>query len=281
MPEVDADDDDNGPSLELREPYRSQFETMIRAGAADQDIHDSGLYRAAGSGQVDQAFVDRELERVDWHLRSLVPLLEGQVGQVNRILDFGCGTGGTTLALALAPRLAATEVIGIDANPSAIRAASLRGRGHGFSLDQLRFQHLPAGDPLPYEDGAFDLVVTVSVLEFITSAESRGRAVDELRRVVRPGGFLYIATPRPGVREYHTRRWLGDAVKAAGEPWSSPPWDVARWGRGWERISVGAQLASRVSARLPWLPEALVARSLGWALPYLSRWNKLLLRRPD
>lgn len=269
--------DDLGPSVELREPYRSQFETLIRSGAADQDIHDSGDAPAAGT--VSQRFVDRELERVDWHLRSLVPLLEEPVGQVDRILDFGCGTGGTTVALALSS-LGAGEVIGVDANPAVLDAARVRGDAYDLAPPRLRFVHTTPGAPLPFADGSFALVTTVSVLEFISRAADRDAVVDDLRRLVAPGGYLYIATPSPRLREHHSRFWLGDVRRTDGFPWASPPWRTRRWGRGWERISVAPHLAERLARRVPGVPARWIARTVGPLLPYAATWQKLLFRRP-
>jgi len=184
------------------------------------------------------------------------------------------------VALALSS-LAAEEIIGVDANPRALQAAAVRAASYGLGPPVLHFLPLPAGRPLPFPDGSFDLVVTVSVLEFITTPPLRRRTVAELRRVVRPGGFLYIATPRAGLREYHSGRLLGDLVRRPGMPWSSPPWEVASWTDRWERVSLVPHLASRVTARLPWLPKTVVERGFGPALPYLSRWHKVLLHRPS
>jgi SAM-dependent methyltransferase len=266
----------------MREPQLSEFRRLIQAGAASQDIHDADAASgfAVTDGEADDAFVAREVDRVAIHQRSLTPLLEETVCEADRVLDFGCGTGGTSVALALSA-LGAREVVGLDASAPAIRAARVRAAGHDLEPPALRFLTHGAGEDLPFPDGHFDLAVTVSVLEFITNAEHRVRTVAELRRVVRAGGFLYIATPWPRLYEYHSGRLLGDLFRRDGMPWSSPPWEVATWADGWSRIPLGEQLVGRVTERLPWLPEPLVKRGLAPALPYLSRWNKILLRRPD
>ena len=265
----------------MHEPYLAEFKRLIRAGAATQDVHDVATNEdlAAAHRTVSDAFIKREVERVATHQRSLTPLLEATVGRATRILDFGCGTGGTTVALALSS-LGAEEIIGIDANVRALEAATVRAAGYSLAPPKVRFLALLVGMSLPFPDGHFDLVTAVSVLEFITQTHLRKCTVAELRRVVRPGGFLYIATPRVGIREYHSRRLLGDLLRSPGLPWSSPPWEVASWTDGWERVSLTTPLALRVTARLPWLPTKLVERGLGPALPCLSRWRKVLLRRP-
>jgi SAM-dependent methyltransferase len=48
-------------------------------------------------------------------------------------------------------------------------------------------------DPFPYEDGRFDCVLFCEILEHLLVDPDR--AVGEMARVVRPGGFLVISTP--------------------------------------------------------------------------------------
>ncbi len=265
----------------MKEPHLSEFKRLIRDFAASRDIHDSasGGGFAAPSGEADEDYVAREVERHDAHRRSLNPMLERYVGGARRILDFGCGTGGTTVAMALSA-LGADEVVGVDANAGVLEAAAARGRGCALAPPRLRFEHVTPGRPLPFPDASFELVVTVSVLEFVTRSSDRDAIVAELRRLVAPGGFLFVSTPRPGLREYHSRALLGDARRADGLPWSSTPWQVRRWGEGWRRISVSEHLASQVSRRVPWLPPRMVARTLGPVLPLVGRWQKVLWQRP-
>jgi SAM-dependent methyltransferase len=263
---------------EMAEPYRSRFIELIRDGGATRDVHLAAGddETAALPGEVDDRYVARELERVALHQRSLTPLLETTVGRAARVLDFGCGTGGTTVALALSA-LAPSRVVGVDANPWSVAAAEVRARGHG--LADAGFVHTAAGDELPFADGSFDLVTAVSVLEFIPDAAARDATVERLRRLVAPGGHLYIATPWPRVREHHSRRWLADLRREPGWAWSSPPWQVERWGRGWEPRSLSSQLAEVVRRRAPAIPPRLLA-ALAPILPTLSAWQKRLWRRP-
>ena len=263
------------------EPHLSRFKQLIRDGAASQDVHDAvaeGGF-ATHRGTADDAFVEREVGRVRMHQRSLVPPLERAIGRARRILDFGCGTGGTTVALALSA-LAPDEAHGVDANPRVIEAARVRAAGHDLAPPRLTFHHLPAGDPLPFEEASFDLVTTVSVLEFISDARVRDDVVAALRRMVRPGGFLYLATPRPALREYHTRRWLGDVARQDGLPWSSPARQVRRWADGWERIQVVPRQVRRILDAAPFVPAPLAGGAARLALAVGSPWRKLLLRRP-
>lgn len=215
----------------MEEPYLSIFREMIRLGAACQDIHDVATVAgfAAGDGHVDDECLEREVGRVDAHRRTLLPVLERYVRRADAILDVGCSTGGTTIALALSETLQAAHVVGVDPNPNALEAARVRMQGHRLDGPRLRFEEVAARDPLPFADASFDLVTFVSVLEFISTPADRARIAAEIRRVTKPGGWIYLATPSPWrLREHHTRRWFGHVRRKAGFPWSSTPGEIRR-----------------------------------------------------
>lgn len=65
---------------------------------------------------------------------------------------------------------------------------------------RARYSDVPAervhpGEPLPYPDGAFDVVMASEVIEHIVDA---GPWLDELLRVLRTGGRLLLTTPNYG-----------------------------------------------------------------------------------
>ena len=86
------------------------------------------------------------------------------------------------LAVALAQRGAA--VTGVDAN-SRMLAGRARALASGVTVDLLQ------GDmrTLPFADGSFDVVLATTVLCFV---DDTPRAVEEMVRVLRPGGRLVI-----------------------------------------------------------------------------------------
>ena len=113
-----------------------------------------------------------------------------------RVLDFGCGTGYGTHALASA----ATAIEGIDISTDAIAHA----RGH-FEAENLTFRVVEPVDvkPLPFDDGSFDTVVSFQVIEHISGVDSY---LDEIRRVLAPGGVLVCATPDRTTRLFQRQR---------------------------------------------------------------------------
>jgi arsenite methyltransferase len=113
--------------------------------------------------------------------RRAVELLD--VGPGHRALDLGFG-GGVGLAALLAAR--AASVAGADHSADAVRAA----RKH-FG-DRVRVEQASV-EALPFEDGAFDRVLSVHTIYFWPDA---GAGARELFRVTAPGGRVVLAFMR-------------------------------------------------------------------------------------
>jgi ubiquinone/menaquinone biosynthesis C-methylase UbiE len=103
------------------------------------------------------------------------------------VLDVGCGTG--TLAVAARRRVGpAGTVYGIDPSPEMIARA--KRKAHGAGLD-IVFEHAIA-QSLPLPDDTFDVALAVLTLHQIP-ADELPRCLEEVRRVLRPGGRLFVA----------------------------------------------------------------------------------------
>jgi methylase of polypeptide subunit release factors len=141
----------------MREPYLSQFRRLVQAGAGKQDIHDSkeAAGYAATSPSASEAFIVREIGRVDLHRRSLCPLLEELVGAAASVLDVGCSTGGSTVALALSEELNASEIVGVDPNRLSLLAAEERARGYDLPPERVRFLPVAPGGASPFRTTIF------------------------------------------------------------------------------------------------------------------------------
>jgi SAM-dependent methyltransferase len=264
------------------EPFISQFRRLVRAGASVQDIHDAGGHTgfASGDATVTAAYVEREVSRVRTHQRSMCPLIEKYVEAAENVLDVGCNTGGSLVAVALSPIIRPRRSIGIDPNVRAIEVARVRARGHPLDDKTVSFLQTKPGERLPFPDGHFDLTVCVSVLEFVSTLEGRFQRVGEMRRVTRPGGHIYFATPNPyRLRQLHSRVFFGDFRRRDGFPCSSTPRQLRAMFEGCERIPVGEYVGREISERLTrrGLP---VPKSLARAIVHLSPWQKVLVRVP-
>jgi SAM-dependent methyltransferase len=100
------------------------------------------------------------------------------------VLDAGCGGGGTAISLAEESGFA----VGLDLE------ARFRDAGTRLAAEKgVRNIAFVQGDGsrLPFENGAFDLVFSHSVIEHVRSAVEYLR---ECHRVLKPGGVLYLST---------------------------------------------------------------------------------------
>lgn len=118
-----------------------------------------------------------------WSRRLAPSLIRfGGLNDGDRVLDMGCGTGSLSFAL---PALANVgSAVGIEPAESYVAAARARNIDPRFTFD--------VGDAraLPYPDGSFDRAFSLLVLQFIPDAR---KAVEEMRRVVGPGGTIAAA----------------------------------------------------------------------------------------
>jgi arsenite methyltransferase len=145
------------------------------------------------------------------------------------VLDIGCGRG--LVAIGAAKRVPRGHVTGIDLwqevdlagnSPDAIRAnAVAAGVADRLTVD--------TGDAraLPYDDGAFDVVASMTAIHNIPDAAGRGKAIAELWRVTKPGGQILIYDIR------HARAYAAQ-LRALGTADIEMSWPILLWGvLGW------------------------------------------------
>ncbi len=119
---------------------------------------------------------------------------------VRRVLDLGCGSGRHTVCLAKK----GFDVYGIDSAPAGIELTRDWLRQEGLRAD-LKLGSIY--EKLPYEDRYFDALIAVQVINH-GSIESIRRLIDEIRRILRPNGLIYITT-----RRIKRRNWRIGSVK--------------------------------------------------------------------
>ena len=102
-----------------------------------------------------------------------------------RVLDVGCGTGGTMVRLA---RYRPAHVDGVDVTPAMLRVARKRIRLSGLG-GRCTLQLIEPGGRLLFDDASFDRVYTESVLGF-QDAEGAKALLGEIYRVLKPGGIF-------------------------------------------------------------------------------------------
>lgn len=101
----------------------------------------------------------------------------------HHLLDAGCGTGRFSLKMALLGH----QVTGIDLSEPMLAYAREKARYAGLDLAFHAMDLLA----LDFPDDHFDGIVSMALFEFIRDDQ---KAMDELFRVLRPGGYLMIGT---------------------------------------------------------------------------------------
>lgn len=124
---------------------------------------------------------------------KIVPLAEG------RVLEVGIGSG-LNLAFYDADRV--TEVIGVDPSGELLAMAATAAASVSFAVDLLRM----GAEEIPVETRSVDTAVVTYVL---CSIEDSAPALQEIARVLRPGGRMLFcehgAAPDANVRRWQNR----------------------------------------------------------------------------
>jgi SAM-dependent methyltransferase len=129
-----------------------------------------------------------DVDRSHWWHRGMLEITRALLGArlerpELRLLDVGCGTGGfISWVREVASQAALT---GVDVSEEALRLA--RTRLPGVDL------RLASASSLPFEDGAFDLVVLNDVLQHLREDDVEASLL-ELRRMLAAGGALLVRT---------------------------------------------------------------------------------------
>jgi ubiquinone/menaquinone biosynthesis C-methylase UbiE len=139
-------------------------------------------------------------------LLDLVDLVGGE-----QLLDVGCGRG--LLLVGAAQRLPQGRAVGVDVWRSrdqagtSERAARANARAEGVE-DRIQLVTADARE-LPFADASFDVVVSSLTLHNLRGAADRARAVEEIVRVLRPGG-------RVGILDIARTREYAETLQRAG-----------------------------------------------------------------
>lgn len=151
--------------------------------------------------------------------RQIVPLAEG------RVFELGCG-GGLNQPLFDGGKV--TSFAGIDPHAKLLEGARERAKARGWEHD-IR---VGRGEEIPFADSSFDTAVCTYTL---CSVDDPARVLDELRRILRPGGVLLFLehgrAPDPEIARWqeriepvwkrfaggcHLTRPVGSALRGAG-----------------------------------------------------------------
>lgn len=209
------------------------------------------LYRNAQTGFLESEEGKRDMEnqfckRLNYDRHSVIPWLNNAKPIKNaRILEIGCGTGSSTIALA---EQGAT-VVGVDVDSDSLAIARKRCELHGVNAQFIECNATEIADKLSDRD--FDFIIFFASLEHMTMQE-RLISIKKTWDMLKPGNiWAVIDTPnRLWYYDSHTSLlpfyyWLPDDIAYDYASFSkrhefnelpyNTPRDLvklSRWGRG-------------------------------------------------
>jgi len=136
-------------------------------------------------GEAFDIFIRDEELKIDFvdEVEKMIFPLNGKM-----VLDVGCGKGGVSVSCALR----GAKVFGIDVDEEELKIASLWiekiGISNSVSVKKGSITEIP------FADNLFDLITCSSVLEHVKDTD---KAVREMARVLKPGGFCCVEGPNP------------------------------------------------------------------------------------
>lgn len=154
----------------------------------------------------DEILRDESPQYVEKHLRyELLGYLVEEEFKAKRLLDFGCGSGASTMVLAR--MFPDTEIVGIELEKNLLSLAQLRAEYYGY--ENVKLMVSPSPESLPPQIGSFDYVVLSAVYEHLLPNE-REMVLSHIWRILKPNGILFInQTPyRYSPVEMHTTSGL-------------------------------------------------------------------------
>jgi ubiquinone/menaquinone biosynthesis C-methylase UbiE len=177
-------------------------------------------------------------------------------------LDYGCADGGYTDALL---SFGAVTASGIDVAADRVEEARRAHPGINF--------HVGSDEQLPFSDDSFDGVFMNEVFEHVADEQ---RTLDEIHRILKPGGRLIVISPNRGFpfegHTVHIRNWTSK-VPTPIVPWLpkslTDRWVTARnyWPKQMRRlissngfVIIECGFIMPVFEGYPWVPAAAAER---------------------
>ena len=141
----------------------------------DDDLQYSCAYFTDPKNSLEQAQADKKA-----HIAAKLDLKPGQ-----RVLDIGCGWGGTALYL---HRVAKVDVLGITLSESQLKVARQRAKDAGVA-DHVRFELIDYRDVA----GQFDRIVSIGMFEHVGLAHY-DEFFERCRELLKPDGAMLLHT---------------------------------------------------------------------------------------
>ena len=125
------------------------------------------------------AYLSEKVDRRILRIREFLAKTWRSLSAPSAVLDIGCGNGSILNQLPTGVYKA-----GIDVSTNLLELAKAKGiETFCVDVDQA---------PLPFPDGRFDLVMATDVIEHVVHTD---HLMNEINRVLRPGGVLFAGIP--------------------------------------------------------------------------------------
>ncbi len=149
-------------------------------------IHSSGVFWERAIRRIDPETVDFSKSKPH---ECLAPFCDAHVEKGACVLDLGCGGGRNSQFLAEK----GFSVHGLDISPAGVDLTRERLKRAGlagtFSVGEFT--------AIPYPNNSFSAIVCIAALDHVT-LPGAGKALGEMRRVLRPGGKMLLTFDPPG-----------------------------------------------------------------------------------
>ncbi len=169
-------------NTDLKVPKYASYEIHTQPGGYVGNPFAGHIYHYSTNNFYQGLRVSNYQDELHTKLANQVPLPED--GIVNRVLDQGCGIGQLTVALK--ERLPNADVWGIDVGAPMIRYGHMRAVELNVAVN---FSQRLAEDS-KFKDNSFD-IVTSYILHHELPEEISKKLVNEVRRILRPGGLFF------------------------------------------------------------------------------------------
>ena len=133
------------------------------------------------SRDIDPNYVQRDLEQ------DLTAYFTKEDFVGKRILDFGCGSGASSMILSR--MFPGAEIVGVELEEKLLKIA--RARLEFYKYPNVEFQLSPSGNELPPGIDKFDFVIMSAVYEHLLPQE-RKTVMPKVWSVIKPGGCLFL-----------------------------------------------------------------------------------------
>lgn len=165
-----------------------------------------GVFDALAEKKAWEGLYSGKIDRLSYNFVTRQRAVEALLDPVTKgvVLDIGCGTGD------LVPFYVKKKTIytGLDLSPQMVERAK-----NNYSKEvSAGIAKFVAGDceNLPFESGSVDVLSAVALIEYLPDS---GKVLNEVKRVLKPGGYALITVPHKSAINFKIRDLLAPIRK--------------------------------------------------------------------